>query len=433
MKAREIILLVLIVAGGIILTQEKTGKIWPDGWAGDFLFFDGRAFTFQESQVVEAPLPATLSVVNAHGEVSVEAAETDRITLTLEKIVRRRDEAEARAVAEKIKATVGKDGLAVVIGTNRDEFTNPRFDTNFRITVPAGLAVEVENSYGAVKIRGVSSAAIVNRHGEVDASRIGGALKVDNTYEDVTVDGVRGACQIQSSHSEVLARRIDGGLTLDHAYGMATLQDIAVQVSVEGPHSGIVAQDIAGPVEIRNSYEQITLRRVGPVKVTGHHSDIEADEVNGGLEIATEYALVSAHSVRGGLRVTGKSVGVSGDGLTDGEIYLSTSYEPVELSGFSGKATILVSHGDVTLAPLPLTGPVEVRGEYAGIRLRWPGGGPYPFTARAKSGEVVWQLAETVQVEDKEGVREVRAFSGLTDKPEILLVTSYDDIEVDNN
>jgi hypothetical protein len=397
MKAREIILLVLIIAGGIILTQEKTGKIWPDWRAGDFLFFDGRSFTYQETRVVEAPLPATLRVVNAHGEVTVEAAETDRITLTLEKTVRRRNEAEARAVADRLHASVAKDSLTVVIGTNRDEFTNPRFETSFRLAVPAGLTVEVENGYGTVKVRGVSTASVVNRHGEVDASGIGGALKVENSYEGVTVEGVRGPCEIKSSHSEIVVR------------------------------------NVGGPVEIRNSYEQITLRMVGPVKVTGHHTDVDAADVNGGLEIATDYGHVSARSIRGGLRVTGKSVGLSGDGLSDGDIYVSTSYEPVELSGFSGKTTVIVAHGDVVLAPLPLTGALEVRGEYAGITLRWPDGGPYPLEARARSGEIVWQLAEPVQVDDKEGIQEVRVFTGLADKPGILLVTSYDDIAVEDN
>ena len=184
---------------------------------------------------MEAPLPATLRVVNTHGEVTVEGAETDRITLTLEKTIRRRDEPEARAVADRLHAAVTKDGQAVVITANRDDFRRRNFDTNFRLTVPAGLAVEVLNGHGTVKVAGVAAAAVVNRHGQVDASDIGGALTVENSYEDVIVDGVKGACDIKNSHAEVLVRRVDGGLTLDHAYGMATLRAISPQALVEGP------------------------------------------------------------------------------------------------------------------------------------------------------------------------------------------------------
>ncbi len=433
MKARGILLLVLIIAAGLIFTQERTGKIWPDWRAGDFIFFDARSFTFQETKTIEAPLPPTLRLVNAHGEVTIEGAETDRVSLTLEKIVRRLNESEAKTVADGLHATVTKDSQAVVISTNRDDFRRQNFDTNFRLTVPAGLALEVENSYGTVKVRGVASAVIANRHGEVDASSIGGALKVDNSYEDVTVDGVKGICDIKSSHSDVSARRVDGELTLELSYGAATLQNIASKAKLDGPHAEILAEDIAGSVEIQNSYEKVTLRRVGPSKVTGHHSEVEAVDVNGDLEVATSYASVAARAVRGGLRVTGRSVGLTGNGVSGGEIYVSTSYEPIELTGFSGKTTVVISHGGVTLTPLPLTGPIDVRGDYSGITLHWPSGGPYPIEARTRAGDVGWHLSEPVQVEEKEGAREVRAFSGATDKPGILLVTSYDNIEIEGN
>lgn len=431
MKPREIILLALLIAGGILLTQERTGKVWPDWRAGDFFLFDGRSFSFQESRTLEPPLPAALKLVNAHGEVTVEGAETDRITLTLEKVIRRRSESEAKAVADGLHATVVADSRTVTVGTNRDDFRTRHFDTHFRLTVPLSLTLEVENSYGTVKVRGVAGAAIINRHGEVEASNIAGALKVENGYENVTVDGVRGVCDIRSVHSDVLARRVEGGLILDHAYGSITLQKIHFKSQVQEPHAEVPSEDTARPVAVRNSYEDITLRRVGAAKVTGRHSDIEVAEVDGDLEAAVEYASVAVSSVRGNLRVTGKSVALSASDVSGGEIYISTSYEPVKISGFSGKTTILVSHGDVTLAPLPLTGPIEVRGDYSGITLRLPAGGPYPLEARTRSGDIAWHLSEPVQVEDKEGVREVRAFTSVTDKPGIRLLTTYDDIDLE--
>jgi hypothetical protein len=433
MKAKEIILLVLLIAAGILLYQERTGKIGFDWRPGDFIFLDGEAFTYYESQVIEAPLPTSLRLLNAHGDVTIEAAETDRITLALEKKVWRHREPEAKAVADQLHPRVARDGDSVVIGTNRDEFKRRNFETNFRLTVPAAVAVDVENSYGTVKVRGVSAAVIANRHGEVDASAIAGVLKVNNSYEDVTVDGVRSLCEIHSAHSDVIARNIEGELRVDHQYGLARLQTVAQKVTFDGPHAEVIAEDVAGPVDIRNSYEKVTLRRVGPAKVTGHHSDVEAAEVNGNLEVSTSYATVTAGSVRGGLRVSGRSVGLSGASLTGGDIYVSTSYEPVEISGFSGKTTILVSHGQVTVTPLPLTGPIEVRCDYSPITFHWPAGGPYPVEARCRSGQIRWRLADLARVEEKDGMEEVRAFSDLKDKPGILLVTSYENIEVEKD
>jgi hypothetical protein len=433
MKAKEIVLLVLLVAAGILFYEVKTGKLDLEWRLDDFGWLDGQAFTYQESRVLEAPLPSSLRILNAHGEVTIEGAETDTISLSLEKKVWRRREPEAKAVADALHPRITKDASGVTIGTNRDEFKRRNFETSFRLTIPAAMAVDVQNSYGVVKVRGVAAATIANRHGQVDAFGIAGGLTVDNSYEDVTVDGVRADCEIRAAHSDVSARKVEGELTVNDQYGLIKLQNIDRKVTVDAPHSEVVAEDIAGPVDVRNSYEKITLRRVGSAKITGHHSEVEAAEVDGNLDVATSYADVSAGGVRGGLRVSGRNVGLTGASLSEGEVYVSTSYEPVELSGFSGKATILVSHGDVSVTPLPLTGPIEIRCDYSPITFHWPAGGPYPIEALSRSGRIHWRLALPVRVEDKDGREEVRAFSDLTGKPGIVLVTSYDDIVVEED
>ena len=49
--------------------------------------------------MIEPPLPASLKVLNSHGEVDVVGAETDRITIIFEKTVWRRNEEKAKEVA----------------------------------------------------------------------------------------------------------------------------------------------------------------------------------------------------------------------------------------------------------------------------------------------------------------------------------------------
>jgi len=433
MKAREIVLLVLIIAGGVILTQEKTGRVWPGWRAGDFLFFDGRSFSYEESRVIEGPLPAVLRVVNTHGEVTVEGTATDRLTVSLKKTIRRRDEGEARAVADSLHVTIGTGGGALLIGTNRAGFPRQPVSTDLLLTVPSGLAVEIESSYGTVRLSRLASGSVINPHGAVEVSGIDGPVRIENSYADVNLDGILGRAEIKSRHSEVFARRVEGGLNLDHGYGAITLREIGDGVAVEGDHSEIIAEDVPGTLELRSSYEPVRLRRVGRVVLTGHHSDVDAIEVGGGLEVTTEYGFVSASAVRGGLRISGKSVGLAASDLTGGNIEVTTSYEPVELKGFSGPAKLVVSHGNISLSPLPLAGPLEVSAEYAGITLFWPAGGPYPIEARTRSGEIDWRPAAPAGVLDKGGTAELKAYSETQDKPGIRLATSYADIEIEDD
>jgi hypothetical protein len=56
MKAREVLLLVLIVIVGVLLYQANTGGLKLDwDWDGPI---GGRTFDFEESLTLEAPVPA---------------------------------------------------------------------------------------------------------------------------------------------------------------------------------------------------------------------------------------------------------------------------------------------------------------------------------------------------------------------------------------
>ena len=65
--------------------------------------------------------------------------------------------------------------------------------------------------------------------------------------------------------------------------------------------------------------------------------------------------------------------------------------------------------------------------------LRWPEGGPYPLEARTRSGRIEWRPAAPAEVRDKAGTSELQAYSEASDKPGILLVTSYADIGIEDD
>jgi len=100
----------------------------------------------------------------------------------------------------------------------------------------------------------------------------------------------------------------------------------------------------------------------------------------------------------------------------------------VDLADFAGKTTIVLSHGNITLAPLALTGPIEVRSTYSPITFYWPGEGRYPVEAQTKSSDIQWNLPGSVSHEEKDSLTVVRAFPEVSDKPRILLSTTYGDI-----
>ncbi|MFZ2055748.1 MAG: DUF4097 family beta strand repeat-containing protein [Candidatus Aminicenantales bacterium] len=429
MKAKEIILLIFIIAAGVFAYHVQSGKI-DIAW-DDFFAFDFNEYTYEETQVIEPPLPASLRVLNAHGQVEVQGTETDRITFTFTEKIRRRDEEKAREIADKLRPLITKDDSAVTITTNRNEFRKRNFDTDFRITVPSGMAVEVTNSYGLVRTDQVGETMIDNRHGEVSATNIQGGIVIENSYEDVDISGIQSNCTIRSRHSDIKARSIEGEMNIENSYGLVDLRGGKQRVTITGPHCEILGEGLPGPLEVRNTYEKITLRGVGPVRIDGYHSAIEASDITSDVEIINTYASVRLASVRGNLRLDGKHVEVTGRDIVGESIFVSSTYEDINLADFSGKTTILLSHGDITLTPLPLTGPLEVRATYSPITLFWPGDGRYSFEAQTKSSDIYWRLSGDITIEQKNGLSTAQGFSDLSDAPRILLFTTYGDIQVE--
>jgi hypothetical protein len=427
MKAKEVILLIFIIAAGVFFYHAQTGKI--DVVWDDFIAFDSNEYTYQETQVIEPPLPASLKVLNSHGEVDVVGAETDRITIIFEKTVWRRNEEKAKEVADQIHPIVTKGDADVTITTNRRDLKRRNFETSFRITVPAGLAVDVTNSYGPVKADQVGETTIDNPHGDVTATHIRGGALIENSYEEVKVSDLQSNCTIKSHHSDISVKEVNGEVNIENSYGMVDLRSVSQRATITAPHAEILVEDVAGPLEVRNSYETITLRRVGPSRLEGDHSGVDAESVTGNLEITDSYEPIVLKSIRGNLQITGNHVSVSAGDVVGETIYISSSYEDVDLTGFAGKTTILLSHGNITLTPLPLTGPLEVRATYSPIRFFWPGEDRYPVAAQTRSSDISWNISGDVSIEEKDNLTLLRAFSEVTDKPSILLSTTYGDID----
>ncbi len=429
MKAREIIFLILFIAAGVFLYHAQTGKLdfsWDEIFA-----FDWNDYSYEESRVIEPPFPHFLKIENAHGNVEIQGTEADTITLTFEKRVWRQNEAKAKEVADRLHPMVSTGADAVTLSTNREEFKKKNFETSFRLTVPLNMEIDIINSYGLVKAVQVGNATIDNRHGEVVVSGVEGRLKIKNSYEDIELGGVQSDCEVTSKSSIISAREVSGSLTVFQEHGVVRLQEVGGKVTAEAPYSEVVAEDAPGPLDIKNSYEKITLRRVGPTTIEGHHSAVDADGVTGDLAIDDNYDSLVLNEIKGSLRIVGKSLAVSGKDIVGREIYISSSHESVDLRDFDGKTTIVLSHADLTLRPLPLSGPIEARCDYTPIVFYWPEGEQYPLEAQTKSSDIYWRLAGNVPVQQEDGMTVIRAFTNLTDRPRILLLTSYGDIQIE--
>lgn len=430
MRGREIVLLILIIAAGVFFYHAQTGKIdWDLDW-GDGFVFGHEEFVFEETQDIAPPLPPLLQLTNRHGDVEVQGWTEDRISITFEERIWRRNEEQANEVAGRLRMILDQNEQALTLSSNREDFRRKNFETNFRISLPASMEVKVDNAYGVVRVADVRRADIHNRHDDVIVSGIEEGLILENSYDDVEVSDVRGDCRISSRHADVMASDIQGLLRITHRYGRVRCEDAAQDVTIDGSHTEVFGKNLAGQTEIQSSYEKIVLNDIGPAVIRTNHSPVEISGADS-LDLIDRYSRVTLAGIRGNVKIEGKSLQVSGRQMTGDEIFISTSYERVELIEFSGKTRITMKHGRAELQPVRLTQPVDVRGDYTDILFSWPAGARNPLEARANNGEIRWELPYELVEEKTNGLQVIKAFQEDADKPSVYLSTSYGTIRIE--
>jgi len=432
MRFRDVLLVIVLLVAGVAVYQAQTGhwNIHFGDWDNDFVGWGGRSFTFEESRTIEAPLPARLEVDNDHGWVEVRGDDQETIRLTFQKKVWRRDETDARAIADKLQCKIDRSADRLAFATNRDEFTKRNFETGFILTVPRRLAVVIANSYGSVKASAVRSVDVRNHHGQVSVSDIEGACVLESSYEDIDAGNLKADCRITSRHADVKVIGTAGDLRIDHAYGEVRFEDVGGKADISGSHSEVVGRRVQGPVSVDTSYERIALAGTGAARIRARHCPVEAEDIRGNLDVETTYEPVKALDVLEDLRVAGNNVAVTASRIKGRSISIETSYEDVDLADFSARVGVSLRHGNLVLRPSDLKFLVDVRAEYCDIDFYWPAGGAVPLEAQSRGGSVHWGLSGKPDFEKTNGTSVVKAFGGNTAGPGVFLSTSYGEIRL---
>jgi len=431
MKAKEIIVLILIIGAGIFFYHAQTGKLNIDWQIDGHFLFNYEEFSYEETQQIEAPLPQFIKINNAHGQVEVQGGQEGKVTIIFQKIIWRKNEDQANQVSDKLKMKIDRNENQLILSTNRNDFSRKNFKTNFRLTVPADMKVAIVNSYGLVRVSQVGEAAISNRHGQVIVSDITGSLTIDNSYKDVEVANVDADCKVESKHASLFLEGIKGKTEIKHSYGKIKIEDAQGQVKVNASHSQLRGQNLKAGITVDTSYKDVILLNVGPTRIINKHAQIIIDGGQGLVEINHSYGQIKLNNLQANVIIEGKNVGVVGRSIEAQKIYISSSYRDIELAEFRGETSIYLSHGAITLEPSPLTSPIKVEGGYTDIKFYWPFKEKYPFEAQTKYGQIVWNLPAELFKEEKNSLSIAKAFIQEKEKPSIFLSTSYGTIRVE--
>jgi DUF4097 and DUF4098 domain-containing protein YvlB len=430
MRFREILLLGVLLVAGFVVYQVQTG-----GWDlrfdwDDELFGFGREYSYEDTRVFEAPVPAALEVVNGHGWVEVRGGDQDHIELIFKKIIRRRNEEDARDIAGRLQYTVRKTEGLLALGTTREEFRKRNFETGFILTVPRGTTVDIVNAHGPVRVESVAGLVVRNRHGKLFVADIRGPCILETSYQTAEVQDIEGDATITNKHAQVRVSSVSGDLRVETSYARARVEDVGGRADIAGRHMEVEGRRIRGPVTVETSYQKVSLEDVGQALVRARHTSVTAETVRGDLDVETSYQRVRAADIQGSLIVASRNGSVSASRVGGETVSVRTSYANVELDGFSAELSVALRNGNAVLRPLDLRHGMEVRNEHGMILLDWPSGEVARLEARTRGGSVDWGLDERPDAVTSNGTSVLKAFQDRADRPLVFLDTTYADIRV---
>lgn len=160
-------------------------------------------------------------------------------------------------IKDHIELELRKAGsTAVLVGRIREHgfsFMPREALIDLTVTVPKGLAVEIDDGSGELTVNGVSGGLrIKDGSGSMEVKSIVGDLWIDDGSGEIEVDDVQGNVEIIDGSGETDVRNVTGDLSIDDGSGGITLGKIGGTVTVEDGSGSLRIDDVGKDVRIKH-------------------------------------------------------------------------------------------------------------------------------------------------------------------------------------
>jgi hypothetical protein len=139
------------------------------------------------------------------------------------------------------------------------------------VEAPAGIAAEIEDTSGAMELRGLGALTVDDGSGEItaqditgmvrirdgsgsiDLTRVTGDVDIDDGSGSVHVAGVTGDVEIHDGSGELQLRDVDGSVELTDGSGSIVIREVTGNVTVRADGSGSIrVADVEGDFIVEN-------------------------------------------------------------------------------------------------------------------------------------------------------------------------------------
>ena len=176
-----------------------------------------------------------------------------------------------RKAVEKVQLRGERSGEEVRIVVDIPEGWSNGGVLDLEVRVPAGLAVDVQDSSGEVEVDGVASLRLGDGSGEVEVTDVDGDVYVHDGSGELDIVDVEGSVVLEDGSGEIDVEDVRGGVTVERdGSGEIDIRGVEGDVVIRRDGSGdIHAADVGGDFTVeKDGSGDISHERVeGQVKV----------------------------------------------------------------------------------------------------------------------------------------------------------------------
>lgn len=208
-------------------------------------FASGRA-SAEETQTVTVPAEgvAAVSLSQPRSDITVTGADTGQIVITADLEVWADDQDEARERLKSLKLVTENDNGTLKIKLDGPPWTKKRRTrSDFSITMPSSLAVELGTASGDIELDGIAGGIKAGTaSGDIIARNASGRCHLGTASGDLALEGGTGL--------EARLESVSGDIEVSSCTGRVALQTVSGDAEVEVDTGGVSAESVSGDLTI---------------------------------------------------------------------------------------------------------------------------------------------------------------------------------------
>lgn len=219
-----------------------------------------------------------LKINNRFGEVKINDAGGDSVTIKVIITVEDASESRAKDLMDKINIDIQKSGGLVSAETQiEDNFKSKQsFSIDYLVNIPKDRNLDISNKYGNVSVEALEASGNFDiSYGNMNAGKMkapaGNPIKLSIKYGKADLETINVA-QMEFSYSKLYAGEI-GNLLLDSKYSTVNLQKTS-------------------ELTLNSKYDAINVDEIGSLKAESKYTNYKIELLTGSFDLNTGYGSV---------------------------------------------------------------------------------------------------------------------------------------------